>query len=407
MYTVGFMIGNRSSCSFVPGECVFLQGDVVKSFYKVTSGRFARVYTDKPVKELGVKHILNESELVGIVSHHELFGEIDALRGQPQTFSVFALDHSSVMSIPANDHEQLKDYIVTDPKIGVRACVSFARYMKRFFEHFAAVAKEEVEIDAFLRMTARDYMAGMNEVANAVRPAINDPDLLRGRSHAAYEVARLVVQQSDAGLSASLNASVSCNVLGHVSRDAKMQNFKAGTLLCKTGTLGDKLFIVVSGAAEVVTEGANPNIRIDQPGSVVGETTVFLNLDQAAPDMRRTYDVICATDVTAIVVHLHQVEEFFTRRPEIMTKMLAAMVERSETTRKLCESSEFRLKTMLFEQLGVLLEGMNSMARNLSTRHDKVNLLRPAAFYSQRARAVYNRFKTALEILEAGNRIKA
>lgn len=400
------MIGKTGSGSFSPGECVFLQGDVVPAFYKVTSGRFAKVFTRKPVRELGIKHMLNDSDLIGIVSHQELFGEVDALRGQPQPFSVFALDHSSVMSIPADDHDQLKEYISTDPRIGVKACISFSRYMKQFFAHFAAVAKEEVELDAFLRVTARDYMAGMNEVANAVRPAIDDPDLLRGRSHAAYEVARLVVQRSDAGKSVTASSSVNCNVLGHVGKDTKMQNFKAGTLLCKTGTLGDKLFIITNGVAEVVTEGANPNIRIDQPGSVVGETAVFLNLDQTAPDMRRTYDVVCATDVTAIVVHLHQVEEFFARQPEIMTKMLAAMVERSETTRKLCESAEARLKKMLFDQLGVILEGMNSMARSLSVRHDKVNLLRPAAFYSQRARAVYNRFKSALEILAARDNIK-
>ncbi|HQB84254.1 MAG TPA: hypothetical protein PLR50_12205, partial [Candidatus Rifleibacterium sp.] len=101
-----------------------------------------------------------------------------------------------------------------------------------------------------------------------------------------------------------------------------------------------------------------------------------------------------------------QVEEFFTRQPEIMTKMLMAMVERSESTSQLCENSEKRLKSMLYEKLGVLLEAMNTMALNLSKRNDKLSLARPASFYNQRSRAVYNRFKESLNILAGRKNIK-
>ncbi|HMM60290.1 MAG TPA: cyclic nucleotide-binding domain-containing protein, partial [Candidatus Rifleibacterium sp.] len=182
------MVPKSTSSSFSPGDHVFLQGQVIPSFFKVTSGRFAKVYSKKSVQELGVKHMLNEADLIGIVSHQELFGEIEALTGKPQLFSVFALDESSVVSVPADDHSSLKEVIATDPKIGVRACVSFARYMKQFFAHFAAIAKEEVELDSFIRATARDYMAGVNEVANALVPAINDADLMRARTHKAFEL---------------------------------------------------------------------------------------------------------------------------------------------------------------------------------------------------------------------------
>ena len=398
------MVPKSTSSSFSPGDHVFLQGQVIPSFFKVTSGRFAKVYSKKSVQELGVKHMLNEADLIGIVSHQELFGEIEALTGKPQLFSVFALDESSVVSVPADDHSSLKEVITTDPKIGVRACVSFARYMKQFFAHFAAIAKEEVELDSFIRATARDYMAGVNEVANALVPAINDADLMRARTHKAFELSREILKQADAGL--TNNTSVACGVVGHVGKDVKIHTFKAGTLLCKEGTIGDKLFIITGGAAEVITDGANPNIRIDTPGSIIGEIAVFLNLDAPVPDMRRTADVVCATDLTAIVVQLHQVEEFFTRQPEIMTKMLMAMVERSESTSQLCENSEKRLKSMLYEKLGVLLEAMNAMALSLSKRTDKLSLARPASFYNQRSRAVYNRFKESLNILAGRKNIK-
>ena len=42
--------------------------------------------------------------------------------------------------------------------------------------------------------------------------------------------------------------------------------------------------------------------------------------------------------------------------------MLQAMINRSDNTQKLCEKSESRLKSMLYDTLGVLLEGMNDMA---------------------------------------------
>lgn len=398
------MMEKSASSSFAPGDHVFLQGEVVPAFFKVTSGRFAKVYSKKSVQELGVKRMLNEADLIGIVSHQELFGEIEALMGQPQGFSVFALDESSVISVPANNQDNLRSFFSSDPKIGVRACISFARYMKQFFAHFASVAKEEVELDAFIRATARDYMAGVNELAGIVCPAMNDVDLVAARTHRAYEMARETLRQAE--LQSGTNASVACGVVNYVGRDVKMQTFKAGTLLCKEGTIGDKLFIITEGAAEVVTGGGNPNILIDNPGSIVGEIAVFLNLDARVPDMRRTADVVCATDLTAIVVQLHQVEEFFARQPEIMTRMLMAMVNRSDNTRSLCENSEKRLKSMLYEKLGVLLEGLNSLAQSLSKRQDKIALARPAAFFTQRARAVYNRFKDSLNIIAVKTSIK-
>ena len=394
----------KERSSYAPGDHVFLQGEVVPSFFKVTSGRFAKIFSKKPVKDLGVRRMLNEADLIGIVTHQELFGEIEALMGQPPGFSVFALDPSSIEPVPADNRDALQHVFARDPRVGVCACISFARYMKQFFSYFAGIAREEVELEAFIRATARDYMAGVNELAGIVCPALNDPDLGAAKGHRAYETAREILRQAD--LKRNTNASVACGVVSYVGKDVKMQTFKAGSLLCKEGTIGDKLFIIAEGSAEVITSGGSPNIRIDTPGSIVGEIAVFLNLDAEVPDMRRTADVVCATDLTAIVVHLSQVEEFFLKQPEIMTRMLMAMVNRSENTQKLCDNSERLLKDLLYKKLGILLEGLNAMAKRLSDRHDKISLARPAAFFAQRARAAYNRFKESLDILASKSTIK-
>lgn len=392
------------STSFAAGDHVFLQGEIIPAFFKVTSGRFAKVYSKKSVQEIGVKRMLNEADLIGIVSHQELFGEIEALMGQPQGFSVFALDKSSAVSLPADNQESLQGIFSTDPKVGVKACISFARYMKQFLSHFASVAKEEVEIDSFTRAAARDYMAGVNELSVIFSTSPKDADFVAAMTHKAYAAANAIIRQVETpGESGS---SVACGIVSYVGKDVKMQTFKAGSVLCKEGTIGDKLFIITDGVAEVITGGGNPNIVIDNPGSIVGEIAVFLNLDAKIPDMRRTADVVCATDLTAIVVQLPQVEEFFSKQPEIMTKMLMAMVNRSDNTRSLCNNSEKRLKVTLYEKLGVLLEGLNTMAQNLTRRQDKPALARPAAFFTQRARAVYNRFKESLNVISAKASIK-
>lgn len=393
-----------SVSSFAPGDHVFLQGEVIPSFFKVTSGRFAKVFSKKSVHEIGVKRMLSEADLIGIVSHQELFGEIEALMGQPQGFSVFALDDSSVLSVAADDRDNLHTVFSTEPRIGVRACVSFARYLKQFFSHYASVAKEEVEIYSFTRATARDYMAGINELESIVGQERHDIDLVAAKSHKAYEIAQEILKQVET--QSNCGSSVNCGIVNYIGRDVKMQTFKAGTLLCKEGTVGDKLFIITQGKAEVVIGGGKANVVIDNPGSIVGEIAVFLNLDAKVPDMRRTADVVCATDLTAIVVQLHLVEEFFAKQPEIMTKMLLAMVNRSDNTRELCDCSEKRLKGMLYQKLGILLEGLNTSAQSLAKRQDRQALMRTSAFFAQRARAVYNRFKDSLGIISGKSNIK-
>lgn len=390
--------------SFSPGDHVFLQGEIVPSFFKVNEGRFAKVLSKKSVRELGIKHMLNEADLIGIVSHQELFGEIEALSGRPQEFSVFALDESTVTEVPAHDAETLENHLKEDPIIGVKACVSFARYMKQFFSHFAAIAREEVELDAFLRNVARDYIAGVNELANAVLPVMNDSDYVASRTHKAYELARSILKQAETGTLSS--ASVSCSIVPDIDRTLGLQTFKAGTYLCRQGMIGDTLFIVTEGTAEVIIGGGNPNIVIDSPGSIVGEIAVFLNLDSPTHDMRRTADVVCATDVTAVVLQLGQVEEFFRQHPDVLTRMLKAMISRSDATQKLCDKAEARVKSLLYDTLGILLEGANNMALSLSRRNDNPALSRPGALFSHSARTTYNRFRESLKLLAARESIK-
>ncbi|MFZ5951247.1 MAG: cyclic nucleotide-binding domain-containing protein [Candidatus Rifleibacteriota bacterium] len=391
------------SCSFFPGEPVFLQGDKIPEYFKVMSGRFAKVRSEKPVKEVGVKRMLAEAEMIGIVSHQELFGEIEALMGQPQPFSVFALDESSVFSIPAENHDDMKSVFADNPNIGVKTCVSFAGFLNQFFNHFTAIAREEVDIDSFTRSTARDYLAVLNELDSFVSPGRTDKIVEAAKAHKAYEIAKELTQS---GSVRPNSTSVTCGVVRIADKEIALQRFKAGSLLCRKGEVGDRLYIITEGTAEVMIGGNNANIPINAPGSIIGEIAVFLNIGAASPNMRRTADVVCATDLSAVVVQLDQVEEFFAKQPELMTKMLMAMVSRSDNTRSLCLAAEKRLNHLLFEKLGVLLEAINSLGHSLSQRQHQANYARPLNFCSHRSRDVYNRFKQSLEILKSRTGLK-
>lgn len=389
--------------SFFPGEPVFLQGDKIPEYFKVVSGKFAKVRSDKPMGNVPVKKMLAEAELISVVSHHELFGEIEALMGQPQPFSVFALDDASVFSIPAENHNEMQSVFSKNPNVGVRTCISFASFLNQFFTHFSSVAREEVEMDAFTRATARDYLAVINELEGIIGNKRKDAAIEGAKSHRAFAIAEELAGSSNIKANST---SVTCGVVRFADKDVTLQRFKAGSLLCRKGEIGDRLYIITEGTAEVIIGGNMANIPIDAPGSIIGEIAVFLNLGANSPNMRRTADVVCATDLSAVVVNLNQVEEFFVKQPELMTKMLMAMVSRSDNTRILCVAAEKRLNQILFEKLGILLEAINSLGHALSQRKNQPQLTRPLIFCSQRSRDVYNRFKQSLEIIKKRQTIK-
>jgi hypothetical protein len=112
------------------------------------------------------------------------------------------------------------------------------------------------------------------------------------------------------------------------------------------------------------------------------------------------------TDLSAIVLRLDQIESFFVKQPEIMTRILIEMVSRSEMTRSLCCETEKRLNSMLYGKLGILLEGLNNLAHNLSRSRNSTYFSRPLTFCAQRARAVYERFRLSLQVIAEKNRIR-
>lgn len=388
--------------TFSPGDHVFLQGERINDYYKVVTGQFVKVRSRIPANSFGVRKMLAAAEFLKVVSHQELMGEIEALMGSPLPFSVFALDDSKVLSVPASRHSDMIGTLYSNPQIGIKTCISFARYLRQFFSYFARISREEVAIASFCKSTARDYLAAINEL-EAVPTNRDSAELAEAKSCKAFALARAILAQPQYS---EKSLSVACGIVSINGNTIKPQQFRAGTLLCAKGMVGDSLFIIVEGSVEVLTEGNNNNIIIDEPGSVIGEIAVFLNLADNRQNTRRTAHVVCRTDLSAIVLKLDQVENFFAQQPEIMIRILTEMVSRSSSTRTMCLQTEKRLNEKLYGELGVLLEALNSLAHKLAKNKYNSSFLRPTNFCAQRARTVYERFKRSLKLLEERKRIE-
>lgn len=376
------------------GECLLLQGNRIPEFYRVVSGRLAKVKS-KSNAGIGLQTMLSNAELLEIVSDEQLIGEKEALMNCPIPFSVFALDQSCVETYPAQNISSMQDLFVQKPVVAVKACISFARFLNSFFSFFSRVCVEETNVDSYIRNSARDYLAAVNEL-ETISTARNTLVIREAKAHPAYSLSQETIKKKPV---LSKSSSISCGRIATNSR-LHLQKFPSGFLLCKKNTIGDTLFIITSGTVEVVIDGVNQNICIDKPGSIIGEIAVFMNLDRKTAEVKRTADVICVTEVEAIVIGLEQVESFFSANPEIMTKLLLEMVSRSEQTHRIFSRTVASIRFMLFKRLGILLDGLNKIAHNIQKTDNGNTFVRPRNFCAQRARDIYNRFKESVELLK-------
>jgi len=381
--------------SFNPGEPVFLQGDKVSEFFGVVEGRFAKICSPKPPTPAELANHINSASFLEVVDKpDQVFGEIEAFLNRPQPFSVFAIDPAGAVSISVKE-DKLRWTLNRKPRFGIFTCISFARRLKETLSQFSNVLKEEETIQKLILSSARAYLAVLNEIEQIVGPGRTDPLLAEAKQHPAFEAAHLL---STAAIGKPQTSSIYNAVIRPPANADKMMRFPAGTLICKKGSLGDRLFILMEGVVEVIL-GQNHSVQIARPGSIIGEIAVLLNLSSAKPEMMRTADVFCATPVAAVVLGLDQVEDYLERNSEVLTNLLLALTDRTQETLLLEETTKHRLNEKLFGELRHFLEGHHLIAKGLIRRSGNIAYDRPFRFAAQQSRQIYNSFTHALETL--------
>jgi|GEM_PF-926930 len=383
--------------SFNPGEPVFLQGQKVTEFFGVVEGRFAKICSAKPPANCELASYINTASFVELIDKpDQVFGEIEAFLNRPQPYSVFALDPSDTIKIPVNE-ENLRSTLNKSPRYGIFTCISFARRLKNTLARFSAIVKEEDNIQKQIQAGARAYLAVLNEIEQIVGHGRSDVLLTQGKEHPAFELAHSITAATP---TKPLTSSIYNAVIRPPTNPDKMMKFPTGTMICKKGTIGDRLFILMDGIVEVLL-GPNHSVQIARPGSIIGEIAVLLNLATTKPEMMRTADVVCSTPVSAIVLGLDHVEDYLEKNPEVLTNLLLALTDRTQETLLLEETSKYRLNQKLFGQLRHFLEGHHMIATGLSRRSQNIAYNRPFRFAAQQSRQIYNHFSHAVQVMQA------
>jgi CRP-like cAMP-binding protein len=383
--------------TFNPGEQVFLQGERIPHFFGLVCGRFAKVRTRHTPEKGGLSRALSQAQLIEVIEHpNQVFGEIEALLGHPQQCSVFAIDPSEVLAIPSKS-EVFRQAIGGLPRFGIQTCIAFAKRLWNILQYFSRLAREEEALDRLINSSLSSYLALVRDLETLLSNSSDGSILESARSANAYEIA--LEASRNAQPVSPKSSSVYSAIIRPPTHPEKVSTFSPGSLICKKGSLGDRLFILVDGVVEIQL-AAETSVQIARPGSVIGEIAVFLNMAADRPEVQRTADVVCVSQVKAIVLGLDQVEPYLAEHPELLSDLLHAMIERTRETHTLIDLAQKRIHQKLFGRLRHCLEGLHNLSHSLQPLSTNLSIERPFSFAAHQARMVYQRFRETLETLE-------
>lgn len=385
--------------SFDPGQPVFFQGEVRQEFYGLAQGRFAKVKLTDLDSGIPMAQRLASAILLEIFDQPgQIFGEIDALLKQPHEFSVFALEPSGATPIPTSG-EPLRKMMAGQPEIGIKTCISLARTLRKTIERLGRLARIEDDLRRLHSLSAQAFISVTNEIRQ----------ISTGTFSAIAAILEFVRTHKASGLAADIASktwlsrpapSVSNAVIQGPDLTLEAQTFGTGTFLCRKGLPGNRLFILTDGAVDVVLDNGH-RIRIDRPGSIIGEIAALEQLDGRERDILRTANVVCLTSVSAIVIEQEQIRTFFGSHPDLLSGMMFGLVSRTNETLKLVSGLCGTIRRFLFNELGTFLEAHHGIASRLETlRRQNPALERPFHSCANQSREIYNAFSAALGQIE-------
>ncbi len=395
------MVGSEKGSKvqlFNPGEFVFLKGKVLSEFFAVKKGSFALLEALEsapdatPIVSPGtrIKKVLDKPL--------QLFGEIGALLKEPQNFSVVALTPSEVERVPTVPEEHLNEALFETPGIGLRICTSFARKLKASIDLFVSMLGAQTSVGQLVFNSCRAFQSLLNELERLPSAVLGSKVPRDFLSEIKEHPLALLARELETAPAAATSSSVSSCVIRPPAGQDKVQSFPKGSCLCKKGTLGNRLFLLTEGTVEVAFSPTS-SLRMDEPGTIIGEIAVLLNMDLPIPDVKRTADVFCVTPVQAVVLGMEDIENYVDNHPEFVTKLVDAIVERTRNTLRLIEQERQDLNDRIFSKLRICLEGHHLVAKTLHAGSAEPSLNHPFNLAAQQSRQIYDRFVEIKELL--------
>lgn len=116
---------------------------------------------------------------------------------------------------------------------------------------------------------------------------------------------------------------------------SEILKFKTGEILFRHGEVGNEAYVIVSGEAEVVTEGAGGEIVVATigPNQFIGEIAILI-------DVPRTATVSALSDLTTLMITKEMFYSMVSEFPAVGIEIMRELAERLlRTTAQLGQSS--------------------------------------------------------------------
>ncbi|MGD9705592.1 MAG: cyclic nucleotide-binding domain-containing protein [Acidimicrobiia bacterium] len=107
--------------------------------------------------------------------------------------------------------------------------------------------------------------------------------------------------------------------LAMIRQAARDHSYRAGDTIVEKGAADKRLYIILSGSADVVSDGTT--VATLGPGRYLGEIAVFDGGD-------RTATVLATTDVTAISVNSVNLRALLKENPQMSLKLIEGLCSR-------------------------------------------------------------------------------
>jgi CRP-like cAMP-binding protein/predicted GNAT family N-acyltransferase len=141
----------------------------------------------------------------------------------------------------------------------------------------------------------------------------------------------------------------------HVLKSGTVLSCRTGDKMLRTGDVGNELFVVLSGLAEVRLPKAKKPIAVLEPGQVFGEIAFIANV-------KRSADVVALADSEILVVSQTYLRKLMKSSPELASKVLFNL------SRVLCERLVYSTRSMLPETPKTVEEPKAKKVRKASPR---------------------------------------
>jgi serine/threonine protein phosphatase PrpC len=104
----------------------------------------------------------------------------------------------------------------------------------------------------------------------------------------------------------------------HVAAICEIEQFKAGSVIFQEGTEGECMYVVASGALEILLKGQN--LTFKGPGEFIGEVALIRH-------GKRTASVVAREDSTLLSLKRSDLDEVFNKDPELEKHFYKGMLE--------------------------------------------------------------------------------